>query len=122
MKNTYSLIVIIGAVLLIQCKAKQAITYEFPPAMSPAVQEEYKKICDKGKALYDINCAKCHTTYVKGKEVIPDFNAAQIEAYQIRVLNETHEKNLTETKLTAEELGLILTFLSYKKKNPTPKP
>lgn len=118
-KTQIILLILVSTILFVHCKSKQVITYEFPAAMSPAVQAEYAKLCDKGKILYDLNCAKCHTKYVKGKEVIPDFKAEQIEAYQIRVANSEHEKNLGETQLTAEELGLILTFLSYKKKNPT---
>ncbi|MBC7425472.1 MAG: hypothetical protein H7321_02960 [Bacteroidia bacterium] len=103
--------------MLVRCAGPKKVAYEFPTAMAPAIQAEYAKQCDKGKILYDINCSRCHTTKAKGKEIIPDFNALQLETYQIRITNETHENNLTETKVTAEELSLILTFLAYKKKN-----
>jgi hypothetical protein len=78
---------------------------------------EYAKQCEKGKILYDINCAKCHNTKVKGKEMIPDFTSAQLIGYELRVANPKHIENIEEDHVSAEELGLIMTFLSYKKKN-----
>lgn len=107
---------IIG-LILVECTAHKKILYEFPAEMAAPVQAEYAKNCDKGKALYDINCAGCHTTKIKGREVIPDFTAEQLEAYQVRVSNAKHETALSESNVSAEELSLIVTFLSYKKKN-----
>jgi len=99
------------------CNAQKAVLYELPDAMSEPVRSEFIKQCDKGKILYDINCGKCHTKKVKGKQVIPDFTPEQLIGYELRVLNPTHESDIPETTVSAEELGLIMTFLSYKKKN-----
>jgi hypothetical protein len=91
--------------------------YEFPDAMAPAVQVEFAKQCDQGLALYNIACAKCHNQIVKGKTIIPDWTSAQLVGYELRVLNQKHETGIPEENVTAEELGLIMTFLTYKKKN-----
>lgn len=81
------------------------------------IQAAYLEQCEKGKILFDINCSKCHTTTVKGKKIIPHFTPEQLKGYELRVLNAEHESSITETTISAEELGLIMTFLGYKKKN-----
>ncbi|MBC7451225.1 MAG: c-type cytochrome [Cytophagales bacterium] len=108
---------LILSIALAECTTHKKVSYELPAAMAPEVQVEYVKLCDKGKLLYDINCASCHTTKVKGKETIPDFTSEQLEAYQVRVSNQNHETAISETNVSAEELSLIVTFLTYKKKN-----
>lgn len=112
------MIVLAGFVTL-QCLAQKSpkVTYEFPPQMLPAIQEQYLKLCEKGRVLYDLNCAKCHNTKVKGKTVIPDFSQEKLISYELRVANKEHEATMPETQLTAEELSMVTTFLTYKKKN-----
>lgn len=102
------------------CKTPKKVYYEFPTEMLDHVRLEYAKICDKGRALYEINCAGCHTTKKGKQEIIPDFTAEQLEAYQIRAANPTHESRVSEEQVSAEELGQILTYLSYKTKNNVP--
>jgi mono/diheme cytochrome c family protein len=87
----------------------------------PKVQEGYKVEFERGKALYKINCAKCHTKKVKGKEIVPNFTPEQFEAYKIRISNSQHEQNLGEEKMAADELGFIITYLTYKRKTETEK-
>ncbi len=101
------------------CLAQKSkkVAYEFPAAMSEQVRAAFAEQCDKGLVLYQINCGGCHNTTVKGKPVIPDFTPEQIKGYEIRVTNEKHENSLPDERVTAEELGLISTFLMYKKKN-----
>ncbi len=111
---------IVTAIILMSaehCLAQKKVSYEFPAAMSEPVRKEYVKLADKGQVLYNINCARCHNVEVKRKLVIPDFTREQMIAYEIRVSNPKHESEIPETVLTAEELGLITTFLEYKKKN-----
>ena len=96
---------------------KDRVAYEFPTAMSETVRVDYIKQWQKGKALYDINCAGCHNTTSKGRTIIPDFSQEKLVGYELRVSNARHENSMPDTKVTAEELGLIMTFLSYKKKN-----
>lgn len=117
MKYYRSIIFCVTIFILIQCQSQKKVEYELPEAMLPHVKTMYAVQCDKGKILYDINCAKCHNTKVKGKQVIPDFRPEQLVGYALRVKNAAHEKNMPDTLVTEEELGIIMVFLSYKKKN-----
>jgi hypothetical protein len=85
--------------------------------MLPHVKIGYAEICAKGKILYDLNCAKCHTTKVRRKEIIPDFKEEQLNGYALRISNAKHEETLPDEQVSAEELGQITTFLKYKVKN-----
>lgn len=117
MKRHGIILFLSGCIFLMQCKAKQEIPYELPEAMIPTAKIEFAKQCDKGKILYDINCAKCHNSVERRRELIPDFTIEQLIGYEIRVSTPEHESNIPETTVTAEELGYIMTFLSYKKKS-----
>lgn len=117
MKHTIILLCILSVACLAYAAQKNKVTYDFPDAMPEAVKADYTKQCDKGKILYEINCAKCHSTTVKRKTIIPDFTPEQLVGYELRVKNAQHESNMPETTVTAEELGLITTFLTYKTKN-----
>ncbi len=99
-------------------KSKVAkVAYDFPPTMSPAVREAFSKECDKGQALYNLTCARCHNQLVDGVLLIPDWTGAQLAGYELRVLNPNHEAGIPEEQVSAEELGFIMTFLTYKNKN-----
>jgi len=96
---------------------KDSLTYEFPPQMLETVKADYVKQWQKGKVLYEMNCSGCHSRTVKGRTVVPDFTADQLQGYEIRVQNEKHEEKLPDEKVSSEELVLISTFLLYKKRN-----
>jgi cytochrome c5 len=98
-------------------KDKKKETYEFPNAMAQPVRVEYAKLCEKGKILFEISCGKCHSKIVKGKLVIPNFTTEQLGAYSIRVANAQHEDNVSESTVSAEDLTLITTYLTYRKKD-----
>ena len=120
----WKILVAIVAVIvsLSACAVSQAkVIYEFPEAMSENVRSEFLKLCEKGKILYDLNCAQCHNIKKGRKELIPDFTPEQLKGYELRVSNAQHEENMPDEKVTAEELGLISTFLLYKKKNTNKK-
>jgi hypothetical protein len=116
MKN--KIIIYLSGLVLLACTAQKEPLYELPEAMLPHVRTEYVKRCDKGKILYDLNCARCHNTKVKRKEIIPDFKPEQLTGYTLRVSNAQHESSMPDTLVTEEELGIIMTFLNYKIKNP----
>jgi hypothetical protein len=97
------------------------VEYEFPEKMAASVREQFIKECDKGQALYNLSCAHCHSKKEHGKTVIPDWTAAQLVGYELRVLNPKHEAGIPEEQVSAEELGYIMTFLTYKKKNTPPQ-
>lgn len=112
--------IILGLSLVFsQCKSKQVVYYELPAEMSSDVRTAVQAQCEKGLVLYRLNCAKCHSDTVKGKEVIPDFSPEQLSNYEFRFANKKHEDNLNETQLTQDELVCIIAFLTYKKKNKT---
>ncbi len=116
-KYTINTILICSVCIMACVTSKSKITHDFPAAMSAEVREGYIKQWEKGKVLYEINCAKCHTSTVKGKTVVPDFTENQLVGYTLRVTNQKHEAALTDESVSTEELGLIMTFLTYKKKN-----
>ncbi|HTN46421.1 MAG TPA: hypothetical protein VL098_08755 [Flavipsychrobacter sp.] len=113
------LIGIATGMLALQCLAgkKKHATYEFPPEMSQAVRDQYTVLCEKGEALYQVSCAKCHNEKKGGKLIIPDFTQEQLGAYSIRVANAQHEEMVSEMMVPADELTLISTFLTYKTKS-----
>ena len=108
---------LLACIFFMQCKMKQEVPYEFPEAMIASAKTAFARQCDKGKILYEINCAKCHNTVQRRKEIIPDFTIEQLTSYEIRISTTEHERNIPETTVTTEELGYIVTFLSYKKKS-----
>jgi mono/diheme cytochrome c family protein len=89
--------------------------YNFPEDITEEAKIANLKMLEKGRVLYNINCAKCHNKKIKGKIIIPDFTNTQLESYTIRIQNEVHVNNLQENKLTSEELEAIQFFFSYKK-------
>jgi mono/diheme cytochrome c family protein len=108
---------ILGAVILAGCVAQKEALYELPPEMKPEVKTAYRKRCEEGYTLYRQNCAGCHTKAEGGRTIIPDFKAEQLRGYELREANAKHESRLGEDKLSTDELGKIMTFLTYKKKN-----
>jgi cytochrome c553 len=106
----------------IRCAIPQKVQYELPAEMAPAIKADYASQCEKGQILYTLNCAGCHNKKIKGKTMIPDFTSEQLVGYALRVTNARHEASITEESVSTEELGLIMTFLNYKKKNPFPVP
>lgn len=113
------IITVISAVIISACVSQKKIEYVFPSEMAMPIQEEYARLSEKGRVLYEINCASCHTQKMKGKTVIPDFTEEQMGAYSIRIANEIHEDKVSEARVSAEELNLITYFFTYKKKNKT---
>jgi hypothetical protein len=117
MRPNYILFLLTVSIMVVACATNKKIEYDFPEAMLPHVKLEYQKQCDKGLALYRMNCGGCHSTKNGRKEHIPDFTPEQLKGYALRISNATHEKNMPDSLVTEEELGIIMTFLMYKKKN-----
>ena len=115
MKQTIFLIALSG--ICVSALAQKHMKYEFPENMPEHIKSDYLEQCKKGKILYEINCAKCHTSSVGRKKIIPDFTSAQLINYELRIQNPKHTNNITESTVNTEELAMIITFLTYKKKN-----
>src|SRR5690349_15451137 len=121
MMKYYLIAAVTVTVCLAACKTQQQkAVYEFPAAMSETTKAGFTQLCEKGRVLYDINCATCHNVKVKGRPVIPDFTQEQLHEYELRISNPQHESKIPDTKVTTEELGNICFFLTYKKKSNMP--
>jgi hypothetical protein len=119
--NFFTKLFLLSILIFAACSVQKKVDYELPAEMLPHVKVEYTKRCDKGKILYDINCSRCHTKKEKRKEIIPDWTSLQLSGYTLRVTNAIHEKNMPDSLVTEEELGIIMTFLNYKIKNSAKK-
>lgn len=101
---------------LIACVIQPKIQYyDFPSDIAEEAKVANRKMIEKGKILYDINCAKCHNKKVNGRIIIPDFTTEQLDSYSVRIRNEVHVSAIAENKVTAEELEAIQFFFTYKK-------
>ena len=115
MKN--KAILILTVLITSMCSTQKKVYYELPAEMLPHVKVVYEDRCAKGQRLWEASCEKCHTKKVHGKKIIPDFSSGQLSGYTLRVANKKHESNLPDSLVSEEDLGLIMTFLTYKKKN-----
>jgi hypothetical protein len=48
---------------------------------------------------------------------VPDFSEDQLRGYELRLTNKKHQAELTDSIVSEEELGVIMTFLRYKTRN-----
>jgi hypothetical protein len=119
MKAKMCLCITLAVFVCICCTSKREVTYVFPEAMLPNVKVAYKEQCDKGKVLFDLNCASCHVKVSGRKKVMPDFKEEQLKGYELRVANAQHANSLPDERVTEEELGLIMVFLKYKRPTNT---
>ena len=100
----------------LSCTSQAKIQYyDMPADIAAEAKTANLTTIEKGRILYNINCAKCHNTKDKGKIFLPDFTNEQLESYTIRIKNEVHVNSLPENKVTAEELEAIQFFFAYKK-------
>lgn len=96
-----------------QQEKKVLYTHNFPPAMKEEVKKEYVKLFEKGRILYQINCARCHNTKENDVEVMPEFTKEHLAKYELRIQNPQHEEELNESRVNAEELSQVMIFLTY---------
>jgi hypothetical protein len=115
--KTKQLFITTVLLIYVACTVQKKQLYELPEAMLPHVKMEYTTRCDKGQTLYLLTCNTCHNSGTKRKIIIPDWTSAQLSGYTIRVSNRQHEANMPDSLVSEDELGIIMTFLSYKKKN-----
>lgn len=117
MKNITAFILIgITALWFAACVTPAKIEYfDFPSDIAEEAKAANRKMIEKGKILYNINCSKCHNKKEKGKIILPDFTSEQLESYTIRIKNETHVNSLPESRISVEELEAIQFFFNYKK-------
>ena len=118
--NKFFGIILLFVILCCTCTTQKKTEYVFPADMKPQAVAAFTERCDKGQTLYKTNCAKCHNYKVGRKEYVPDFVKEKLLGYALRISNSKHRSELRDTLITTEELGLIMNFLTYKKKNEIP--
>jgi len=118
----YILTAMAAFLFLIGCATKKQPMYIYPQGIVEEKKAEFVQYCEKGKVLYGIHCAKCHSTVVAGKEVIPDFTPLQLSTYDMRLGFTKHQSTLTERNIPEEELELIIFFLGHKIPNAPTEP
>jgi thioredoxin-related protein len=119
MKKIIATVLLSTTAFIMVCIAQQPkgmYTHNFPAEMDASVKDQYVKLFEKGRILYQMNCARCHNTKVKGIETMPEFTKEHLAKYELRLQNPQHESDLNEEKVTAEELQQIMIFLMYSKK------
>jgi len=105
------------AALFSKIAAQSKVEFEYPDDIADTAKKAFVKQFKQGRVLYDIACAKCHSTTVNKKELIPDFSLPQLMDYEIRIWPQ-HQEKLADTQITDLELADIVLFLRYKKRNP----
>ncbi len=96
--------------------------YDFPEDITEEAKTSNLKTIERGRILYELNCAKCHNKKEKGKILLPDFTNDQLDMYKIRIKNEQHVNALPEDRITIDELESIQFFFAYKKPSkPVPE-
>lgn len=109
------LMIVLGLLIYSACKMQSKALYKLPDEMLPHVKVEYEKLCNKGQSLYLLTCNNCHNKGSKRKIIIPDWTSNQLSGYVLRVSNRQHEEHMPDSLVSEEELGIIMTFLAYKK-------
>ncbi len=101
---------------LIGCVTQAKIQYyDFPSDIAEEAKVANAKMLEKGRILYNVNCATCHNKKIKNRIYLPDFSSEQLDSYIIRIKNEVHVKTLPESKITIAEIEAIQFFFNYKK-------
>lgn len=117
MKITVYIILVASFFAVLACSSSKQVVYSFPDEMSADIRKSYIENCNKGKVYYELHCEGCHTVKKWGKKLVPDFTPEQLEAYQVRVANAIHEPIMNDEQLPADELAMIVAYLSYKPKS-----
>lgn len=114
------LVLVLCLLLFPRCSTPRDMTFEYPPNIPVDSHQVFVGHFKKGHALYEANCAGCHTQEVNGTKVIPDFSLPQLLDYEMRFQYEAHEDPLKETRVSVAELDDIQTYLQYKTRSGVP--
>lgn len=103
---------------LISCKT-QKVEYAFPDGAEKLPgYDELMVHLESGKKLYKVYCTQCHGVFAKGKKDIPNFSRVQLDNYNANFLKKDPKNHAVAQKLSNEQLGDIILFLTFIKKQP----
>ncbi len=121
MKKSYLLFVIcfpiIIGIIIASCSTRK-VEYAFPEdAKNMQGYEELMSHLNAGKKLYKAHCTGCHGIFTKGKKDIPNFSRVQLDNYNSNFLKKDPKNHAVAQKLSKDQLGDIIVFLTFVKKN-----
>ena len=105
--------IIIFSIYLISCSTYKEPAYSPPEAARDKEKPFFTQRFAEGKILYNNTCTNCHTSKVYKEKGPPLFTLEQLEAYSIRISNDTHSEKLNAKDLTDQELSKILFYLRF---------
>lgn len=119
MKNLLIIFSLVCFVFLTQC-AQRRVQYAFPKGADtlPGYDELMTHI-NAGKKLYKAHCTGCHGVFTKGKKDIPNFSRIQLDNYNSNFLRNDPKNHAVAAKLSREQVGDIMVFLTFIKKEKT---
>lgn len=98
-----------------KCTSQKQTAYVVPPEYTGQTKDNLVKMLEHGQKLFRIHCSPCHGIFTKGKDSIPNFSKTQIEAYKSSALLDDPKNHAVAQKIRAEDLDMILQFLSFRK-------
>ncbi len=109
--------VLFSFVIIIACSTRK-VEYAFPDnAKELPGYPELMEHLNSGKKLYKEYCTKCHGVLTKGKKDIPNFSRVQLDNYNAAFIKKDPKNHAVAQKLTQEQLGDIILFLTFIKRD-----
>jgi cytochrome c553 len=103
--------------LLVACSSYK-VEYAFPEdAKKMQGYDELMTHIEAGKKLYKAHCTGCHGIFTKGKKEIPNFSRVQLDNYNSNFIKKDPKNHAVAQKLSKDQLGDIIIFLTFVKKN-----
>lgn len=102
-----------GLVLLASgCMAHRPPEYVLTPDVTGDNRARLIENFEKGKVLYQANCAACHGGHGQGRDTIPSFSEAQVQSYMASGQIRTDQRNhAVGRRLSQQQLDYVFTFL-----------
>jgi len=113
-----------GALLIIvltNCSTHKKLTYNIPDNIEPGIRKNFLMVLERGKRLYEGNCAKCHGIFTKGREGVPNFSDQQIDNYTAWAIRLDTKNHAVAAHLNSDQLREVFTFLKALKRKSDKK-
>ena len=112
----YFLCLIISGILLTDCATHRKIKYNIPEDIKGNKREELLATLEKGRKLYEANCAACHGIFTKGKDGIPNFTDQQFDNYAAYAIKRDPTNHAVAANMSPEQLHEVIMFLKARKR------